>query len=154
MNDQFFSAQVVVLRKSKVLLVRHGKNAAHLTGVLGLPGGRTKNNESEKKGAIREVFEETGLALKENDLHEFPNNTYSAYIKRKKGPSGVFTMKVFMSAKFLGVLKKSDETEPVWIKLSDLDDYNLLPNVEKAINSANNYYKGIQKELKVKPDLA
>lgn len=154
MNDQFHGFSIIVFRSDQVLLVRHGKKSSHLVDSCGLPGGRKDKEESEKETAVRETLEETGLTIKTKNLHEFPNNIFSAFIKRKIGPSGVFTMRVFMTTKFSGKLKKSGETEPVWVSISELKQYNLLPNVEKAIVTARNYQKAINKTLKIKSNLA
>lgn len=154
MSDQFHSVHIIVLQNDQVLLVKHGERASHVTGVLGLPGGRSKDDESEKETAVRELREETGVVVEIKNLYEFPNNIFSAYIKRKIGPSGVFTMKVFMTNKFRGTLKRSGETEPLWIKTNELKQRALLPNVEEAIMQARRYYDSINKTLKVRPDLA
>ena len=133
MIDIFHSYHVLVFQNDRVLLVKHGKNASHFSGVYGIPGGRSNLRESERQAATRELAEETGIKVKIYDLKIFPKNTYTAFIKRKKGPSGNFTMKVFATNLFMGELKTNDEAEPVWVKISELDNYNLLPNVKKAI---------------------
>ena len=136
MIDQFYSYHVLVFKEDRVLLVKHGEKASHFADVYGIPGGRSIDNESEKETAIRELKEETGLAVREMDLKDFTGNIYSAYIKRKKGPSGNFTMKVFTTELFAGELVGTDEADPQWIKLSELDNYNLLLNVKKAVLAA------------------
>jgi ADP-ribose pyrophosphatase YjhB (NUDIX family) len=148
MNDQFHGFSIIVFRNDQVLLVRHGEKSSHLVDSCGLPGGRKDKEESEKETAVRETFEETGLTIKTTNLHEFPNNIFSAFIKRKIGPSGIFTMKVFMTTKFTSTLKKSGETEPIWIKISELNTYDLLPNVEKAVIIASTYRNSIMKNVK------
>jgi len=130
------SAHILVFKNSQVLLVRHEKGADHLTGVYGIPGGRINENENFVNAAIRELKEETGLIVDKADLQEFPNNQYTADIKRKDGTTKKFTMAVYFSSKFKGGLRRSSETEPEWIKLSKLYKYNLLPNVKNAILNA------------------
>ena len=130
------SAHVLVFKKNQVLLVRHEKGAGHLTGVYGIPGGRINENENFINAASRELKEETGLIVEINDLREFPNNRYTALIKRKDGTTKKFTMTVFFTDKFSEKLKKYSETTPKWIFISQLSKINLLPNVKKAIFDA------------------
>ncbi len=122
---------VLAYKGNKVLLVKHGEKASHLTGVYGLPGGRINDVETEKEAALREFTEETGLTIF-GDLIEIPNR-YTAEIKRKDGNTKTFSMRVYICKSFSGELKRSDETTPGWIKIEELKNYNLLPNIEKAV---------------------
>lgn len=55
-------ASTVVLRGGAVLLVKRGKGAAQ--GLWSLPGGHVDKGETAMQAAIREVREETGLAVR------------------------------------------------------------------------------------------
>lgn len=55
-------ASAVVLRGGEVLLVERGKDAAG--GLWSLPGGHVEAGETAMQAAIREVREETGLAVR------------------------------------------------------------------------------------------
>ncbi len=134
--NAILSAHVLVFKNNQVLLVRHEKSAGHLTGVYGIPGGRINENENFINAATRELKEETGLIVEVDDLREFPNNQYTADIKRKDGASKKFTMTVFFTGRFSGNLKKSSETTPQWISIHSLSKIDLLPNVKKAIQDA------------------
>jgi len=138
MIDQFKSYHVLVFEDDDVLLVRHGNNSSHLAGVYGIPGGRGRDGELEKDTAIRELKEETGLVVEASDLFEFAENVYTAYIKRRVGSPGDFTMKIFTTIFFKGKIEETAETKPEWIKISQLDKYNLLPNVKSAVLAARN----------------
>jgi 8-oxo-dGTP diphosphatase len=65
---------VMILREGKVLLgQRHvdpGKadSELHGEGTWTMPGGKLEFGESFEEGALREVFEETGLTLNKKDL--------------------------------------------------------------------------------------
>lgn len=133
---------VTVIVKDKVLVVRHGETAGHITGSYGLPAGRLDEDESTRHAAVRELFEETGLVALEADLEEYPNNHYTADLLRKNGETIRSTMTVFICAKYMGSLTGSDETEPEWIALADMHKYEFLPNVEQAVKDSVSYLEG------------
>ncbi|MBQ8142962.1 MAG: NUDIX domain-containing protein [Bacilli bacterium] len=57
---------LIINEKEEVLLEKRSDN-----GLYCLPGGSIDLDEKVKEGVIREVFEETGLLLKKEDLHLF-----------------------------------------------------------------------------------
>jgi 8-oxo-dGTP diphosphatase len=61
------SVNVVVLKKSKVLLSRR-LNTGWEDGKLCLPGGHIEGGETPRQAAIREIEEELGLKVKESRL--------------------------------------------------------------------------------------
>ncbi len=133
MSDIIQTAHVLIIKSNEILLVKHGEEAGHLTGVYGIPGGRLAQNEHLTYTATRELEEETGLQVSENDLQAFPNNSYTVDIKRKNGEIRRYTMTVFVCQKLRGTLRGTGETTPEWIPISQLDKYNLLPNVKRAV---------------------
>lgn len=124
---------VLVYKNDNVLLVKHEEGASHLTGVYGLPSGRINENESEDDAAVRELKEETGLQTAKEDLVEFPNNLYYASIPRKGGEIINFSWRVFIAKQFWGNLVGSSEATPEWVRIDELDKYNLLPNVNRVV---------------------
>ncbi len=123
---------IIIIKDNKVLLVKHGDAASQLTGIYGFPAGRIEKDEEEKKAAVRELFEETGLRTEEEDLVVYPQNRYTANLKRKNGivPS---RYRVFYCKRYHGTLRATSETEPEWVAIKDIDQLNLLPNVSNAI---------------------
>lgn len=118
--------------KSRVLLVKHGEAAHHLTGVYGLPGGRLDEGESLEDGAAREFQEETGLIPEKSSMIKIPK-VYEAEIPRKSGEVLYTSWNVFLVKQYEGKLKETDETIPEWIEIDNVGKLNLLPNTEEAI---------------------
>ncbi len=135
------TAASLLIKNSKVLIVKHKKGAGHLEGTYGLPSGLVKKGEGEKSAAERELKEETGLKTAKEDLKEFPDNFYVADIKRSDGTVKKFSWKVFYCKKFKGSLEKSDKTIPMWVSFKDLSRLKLLPNVKKAAEAGRKYLK-------------
>lgn len=123
---------VLIIDYGKVLLVKHTEKAGHLTGTYGFPSGRIDESETEKKAAVRELLEETGLRTKENNLIEFPKNFYVADLERKGGNTLKFAWRVFLCREYKGEIKESDESIPEWVDIDKMDNYNLLPNIKNA----------------------
>lgn len=96
-----------------------------------MPAGRLQQDESEIEAAIRELKEETGLATAKESLHELPK-LYFAKIKRKDGLKS-FSVRVFICSSYSGELKVTDETTPEWVKIKELDKYNILANLKEIV---------------------
>lgn len=128
------SIGILIIKENKALLVKHGSRATHLTGVYGLPAGKMEER-GEKEAAVKELREETGLVTTVDSLTEFPNNEYSADIETKSGEIIRYPWKVFLCKGYSGYLQGSEETTPEWVEISKLTDYNLLPNVNNAIQA-------------------
>ena len=139
MEESILTFHILLFQGDRVLLVKHGEGAGHLTGVWGIPGGRPIDNETPKETAVREFSEETGLKVENEDLQDFPDNQYTADVQRKDGVSRRYTMKIFLCDTSTGELKSSTETEPEWIKFSEVSKYNLFPNGQKAVETAYHF---------------
>ena len=57
---------IILNDKGEILLGRRLKKAGY--GTYGLPGGHLKANETIESAAIREIYEETGLIIKIDDV--------------------------------------------------------------------------------------
>lgn len=129
------TAGVVLFKGDEVLLVEHKEGASNLTGVYGIPAGRIDMNESARQTAVRELKEETGLIVQENDLIELPT-MYTASLERKDGSKKEFSLKVFFAKSSGGSFIENNETVPTWVKRDTINTYKLLPNVESAVKEA------------------
>lgn len=130
--DRIHTVGALAFNDNKVLLVRHGEAAQHLTGVYGLPGGRLDEGESLLDGAAREFQEETGLIPDKTSMQQLPT-VYQADLPRKDVEILKTYWNVFVIGRYSGELIKSDETEPEWVEISEVSKLNLLPNVQSAI---------------------
>lgn len=130
-NQPILSIGSVIVKDNHVVLVKHGKDANHKTGVYGIPSGKVEKFEEPIDACARETEEETGLIFKSDDLVRLPT-TYIAEIETKSGIQK-FVWLVYKVKKFTGNLKSVHETQPEWVKIDNLKNYNLLPNVAKAI---------------------
>ena len=61
-------ALVMLVRGDSVLMLKRSSNSSFEPGAYSLPGGRVEKNESFKRALIREVYEELGIIVREDDL--------------------------------------------------------------------------------------
>lgn len=76
MNRPFVGVAVIVTQNKKVLLGK--RKGTHGAGSWAFPGGHLEFNESIKGCAIREVYEETGLSIKNIRRATFTNDIFQA----------------------------------------------------------------------------
>jgi ADP-ribose pyrophosphatase YjhB (NUDIX family) len=133
MQERIHTVGAVAFQEKKVVLVCHGEEAAHLTGVWGLPGGRLNEGEGLLAAAAREFEEETGLIPDVSSMVQLPT-IYEGDIKRKSGEILRTYWNVFLVRDFTGDLVGTDETVPEWVPIEEVSRFeNLLPNTENAI---------------------
>jgi len=131
------TVSVVIVRDDKVLLVKHKERSEHPTDTYGLPAGRIEKNETPEEAAIREAKEEVGLKVK--NLKRI--GKYYAWLERKDGKE-YMDMITFFCEEFEDEVKgETDITEPKWLKINELDSYNLVQNVKNAIMDGINKFK-------------
>ena len=85
---------------------------------LTFPGGHVEKEESFIQAVIREIYEETGLTIREPKLcgvKQFQTDEDERYI-----------VLLFKTDKFEGTLISSDEGEMRWIDRDSLNDYKLV----------------------------
>lgn len=82
------------------------------------PGGHVEKEESFVQAVIREIYEETGLTIREPKLcgvKQFQTDEDERYI-----------VLLFKTDKFEGTLTSSEEGEMKWIRRDSLKDYTLV----------------------------
>ncbi len=99
-----------ILSGNKVLLVK--RKRGFKSGIWNAPGGKVELGESIEEAAVREVMEETGLAVggirKAGVLDFF------------FGKRHFTTVHVFLAEDFQGDAAETDEAEPQWFDTSRL----------------------------------
>jgi 8-oxo-dGTP diphosphatase len=75
-NRPLVGIAVIVIKDDRVLLGKRKK--AHGDGTWAFPGGHLEFNESIQDCAVREVFEETGLNIKNLRFGPYTNDVFAA----------------------------------------------------------------------------
>ncbi|MFA5895108.1 MAG: NUDIX hydrolase [Candidatus Shapirobacteria bacterium] len=127
------SVTVVIFKGDEVLLVKNGDSSDHPTGVYGLPAGKVDEGETWEEAAIRECEEESGL--KPTKLIKMPT-FFEAELPRKDGLKKRFCCWSFYCPEYEGVLKSTDETEPLWVKIDEIGRLPMVVNVSQMITEA------------------
>lgn len=123
-KDIELTTMCAVLRKGEVLCINRRKTWRGYA----FPGGHLENGESFSECAKREVFEETGLIIKElkpvGMTHFFNTDT------------GKRLMVVnFVATEYSGEAEnRSDEGDIEWIKITDLKKYDLAEGMEQRLD--------------------
>lgn len=94
-------------------------------GGICFPGGHVEPEEAFTDSVIREVYEETGLTIREPRLcgvKQFQNSKGARYV--------VFFYK---TNRFSGTLRSSDEGEVFWLPRKDLENYSLVPDFPEML---------------------
>jgi 8-oxo-dGTP diphosphatase len=116
---------VIIKANNKVLLIKKLRGLGK--GFYNFPGGKVEN-ESPEECAIRELMEEVGLSVQ--IMEKFAEIIFIL------NSDHVEKMNVFLSNKFCGELKKSEEAIPYWVEVDSIpydemwiDDKIWLPKV-------------------------
>lgn len=110
------SATVAVIDNNRLLLLRRGSTAPWKAGRYCLPGGKLEDGEALKDGAIRELFEETGIVTYRDSL-------IPIVISYKEGYSKTVFVTNLTNAE---VVLNWEHDHYVWV---GLEDYHLCPLV-------------------------
>lgn len=119
-------ASVMVLDWGKLMLTRRGIEP--YKGYWDLPGGFLEAGEHPEAGAVREIAEETGLAIRLMELFGLYMDTY--------GPTDEPTLNFCYLAKIIGgdPAPASDVVELGWFELDDLPDQVAFNWTQEALD--------------------
>lgn len=118
-SEQAVFVNMCMITQGEKVLVLDRKNP-DWPGVT-FPGGHVEPNESFVASVIREVWEETGLAVENPVLcgtKQFPTDEGARYV-----------VLFYKADRFTGKLKSSSEGEVFWIDREDLPQYPLAPDM-------------------------
>lgn len=119
-------ALVMLVHDDSILMLKRSALSKFAPGVYSFPGGRVEKNETIRQAVIREVQEELGLAIDENDL-EFVHTFY------RKGEHELVAC-IFKCTKWQGrPLNKEPEKheELQWLDFDNLPE-NIIPAHRKV----------------------
>ncbi|TDT60943.1 NUDIX domain-containing protein [Fonticella tunisiensis] len=123
---QKVAAICYIVKYGKTLMLDRVKEP--FSGYLVAPGGKKENNEDILSCIKREMYEETGIDIKEPELK---------VVTTEIGPDNYnWILYIFICDKFTGEVKESNEGKLVWVDIDRLDeerlnkiDKDLLPYV-------------------------
>lgn len=154
------SANVALVHKNRVLLVKRSKRLKVGPGLWQLPGGKLEPGEVPSEAALREMQEELGLALEEDDLQPVTSIHSQSLGDREGDPIQIHLFYCELAA-IPGKLPLEDSIDRVqWVPFSELEngrrtymgDTRLLVKLAKRYRYAYLPLKAIQKNLLSQPD--
>ncbi|MDP0559986.1 MAG: 8-oxo-dGTP diphosphatase MutT, partial [Candidatus Thioglobus sp.] len=96
-----------------------------MSGYWELPGGKVENKESHSIAIMRELYEETGVTVKNHHLIQTIEHQY---------PQKTINLSVFSIEKYDGAPLGNEGQEFCWCDIDKLKDYKLLPTMWKIIH--------------------
>lgn len=118
------SVKVIVHdREGKVLLLRRSKASRNNSGKWEFPGGKVEPGENFAGALIREVREETGLAV------ELKGSFGTCEAKRAKPPVIYLVMEA--ESKTHDVTRSSEHDKHEWVNPGDFDDFPISPQFRR-----------------------
>jgi len=126
------AASMAIFRDGSVLLVQRGK--APSAGSWSLPGGHIEPGETAMAAAVREVMEETGVAVELIGLV----GVHDSLIRDGEGRLVAhYVLAVYCGHWASGEpLARSDVAAARFVAIADLGAYNLTPGASSLINRA------------------
>jgi len=117
----FHTVDAVVIKSGHVLCVRRGK--AYGGGQIALPGGFLNDHEFLRAGALRELKEETAIAISKEELDKFikEQHTFDHPDRSERGRTITEAFLIDLGMGPLPKVKGSDDADKAW--WMPLDEY-------------------------------
>lgn len=115
-------AVVCYLRKNGKILLQRKKKGLYGGGWWNAPGGKLNDNETPEEAAKREVFEETGLMIK----NLFRRGKLNFYFTNKTKPDWI--VYVFLTDSFSGMPKGNKEGQLKWTNIKQIPYNKMWPD--------------------------
>lgn len=124
---------LILEKNGKILLIKR-KNTGYMDGMYGFLAGHVEAGESLKQAMVREVREEGGIKVKEEDLE---------FVCGVRGNNRDYINFFFKTDKFEGIptIKEPDKCEEIiWVDMDKIPQ-NTIPNEKRAVyNYLNKIY--------------
>jgi 8-oxo-dGTP diphosphatase len=111
------ATETYVIKDNKVLMFQRSENSSKFPGYWTVPGGHIDSKEDAMQGAIREIYEETGIKVETDDI-KLKAVTLNHHEDRGE---------VWVSFVFLATIKEKQEVKEVdeegnskWIDIKEL----------------------------------
>jgi len=113
-------------RRGRLLMIKRGHEPG--AGLWSIPGGRIEPGETDTEALVREMFEETGLAVKVGRL--------IGRVQRP-GPNGtVIDIRDYAATVTGGMLRPGDDAADArWVETADLDSLEITEGLIEALTS-------------------
>ena len=117
---------VVTDRRGRLLMIKRGHEPG--AGLWSIPGGRIEPGETDTEALVREMFEETGLAVEVGRL--------IGRVQRP-GPNGtVIDIRDYAATVTGGMLRPGDDAADArWVEAADLDSLEITEGLIEALTS-------------------
>jgi 8-oxo-dGTP pyrophosphatase MutT (NUDIX family) len=119
------SATVALISNNKLLLLKRGDSAPWNPGRYCLPGGKLEDNETLIDCAVRELYEETNIVLKSNQLTPL----IISYPKYSK------TVFVCNSDSNYIVKLNWEHSDAIWVSYGESSSIDLVPGLSVTIKT-------------------
>ena len=119
---QYFVAGVYVVSNGEILLLKRSRNDEHDPSVWGVPAGSVKNDTTIIDGALRELNEEAGVSLQEDQL-VFGATIYQIF--EKTGTHVEFTFFIAMLTTKPEIHLSHEHEDYMWVMNKDLLSFSL-----------------------------
>jgi len=120
----------ILLQDDKVLMLRRYKTG-WMDGMYGLPAGHLEKGEKLFEAAIREIYEETGVRIDENDL-EFKHVSHRSEAGNFEYMDFYYIVRKWSGVPRITERDKSDDIQ--WFNLDKLPE-NIVPNTKMGIRA-------------------
>lgn len=127
-----FGVGAIIFEGEKVLLIKRGQ--APLKGHWSLPGGAQETGETGEEALKREILEETGLEI---EIIKFATMVDIIDLDEAGKARHHYTVADYLCRATGGTLKAGgDALATKWVRLTDLDKFNLTPKAREVIEAA------------------